>query len=165
MNRLKALILLAAPAFVACAPSDTATEDAQALQALHTQILDAHLARDADAWTALEADTVLVGNRGRVFTSTRAERLAMRRQYFAARRFSVYRDLQPPVIQVARDGSQGWVVASVEVISHAAAAGESDSSHTIWAWIELYEKRAGRWIMVGNLSNERPGSPTRPFPQ
>ena len=158
MRFLKALSFLAAASLGACAPHDTTSADHEALQALHTQVLQAHLTRDADAWTALEADTVLVGNRGRVFTSLRAERLNMRRRYFGATRFSVYRDLQPPIVQLARDRSQGWVLANVEVIAHSVSVDAADSTHTVWAWIELYEKRAGRWVMVGNVSNERPGA-------
>ena len=158
MRTLQPLALLAVASLVACAPSDDASADRETIRALHEQVIQAHLARDADAWTALEADTVFVGNRGRVFTSARAERLAMRRQYFASTRFSTYRDLQPPIVHVARDGSQGWLLANVEVVAHPVPPSGADSTRTIWAWVELYEKRAGRWEMVGNVSNERPGT-------
>lgn len=130
---------------------------AAAIHAIHLRILQAHRDRDAEAWTALEADTVVVGSRGEVFLSPRAERLERRRQYLARTRFSVYRDLQPPIVRVARDGSQGWLLASVEVVSHPDTVGATDSTHTIWAWIEMYERRGERWVLVGNVSNERPG--------
>lgn len=133
-------------------------EHTAALVAIHEQILQAHRDRDAAAWTALEADTVLVGSRGTISVASRAERLERRRGYFRSTRFSVYRDVQPPTVRVSRDGSQGWLLANVEVVAHVESAGRADSTHTVWAWIELYERRDGRWLVVGNVSNERPGS-------
>ncbi len=158
MYPLRALYLLAVIALHGCAPTASGVTDREALRSIHRQVLEAHLARDAEAWTALEADTVLVGNRGSVFPSARADRLAMRRRYFLGTRFSVYRDVQAPIIQVSRDGSQAWLMANVEVVAHPVAAVPVDSTHTVWAWVELYEKRNGRWAMVGNVSNERPGT-------
>lgn len=158
MYSIRACALFAIILLQACAPSDTADADREALLRAHSQVLQAHLARDAEAWTALEADTVIVGNRGSVFTSARPDRLAMRRRYFLSTRFSVYRDVQPPIIQVARDGTQAWLLANVEVVAHPVTKATDDSTHTVWAWIELYEKRDGRWVMVGNMSNERPGT-------
>jgi hypothetical protein len=132
-------------------------DHAAAVRAIHDHILMAHRNRDAAAWTALEADTVIVGSRGRLFFSPRAERLAHRREYFAATRFSVYRDLRSPIVDVARDGSQAWLIANVEVVAHPDLAGAADSTRTEWTWIELYEQRAGRWQLVGNVSTARSG--------
>ena len=158
MYSLRALPLLAVISLYACTPTASVVTDHDALRIAHREVLEAHLARDAEAWTALEADTVLVGNRGSVFTSARPERLAMRQRYFLSTRFTVYRDVRAPIIQVARDGSQAWLLANVEVVAHPVTAVPADSTHTVWAWVELYEKRNGRWTMVGNVSNERPGT-------
>ena len=144
----------------ACAPS--VTDDADALRQIHAQILQAHRDRDPLSWTNLEDDTVTVGSRGEVFRAGRQERLAMREQYLGSTRFSVYRDLQEPIVQISADGTQGWLLAQVEVVAHPVAGAAADSSHTVWAWIELYEKRAGRWLLVGNVSNERPGAAVPP---
>ncbi len=152
-------LLLVIVAAAACRPA--AGGDADIILGIHERILQAHRARDASAWTDLEADTVVVASRGRIFESPRAERLAIRQQYLGSTRFSVYRDLRPPIVQVARDGSQAWLFANVEVVAHRDTAGATDSTHTIWAWIELYERRGGRWLLVGNVSNERPGPDPR----
>jgi hypothetical protein len=34
--------------------------------------------------------------------------------------------------------------------------GEKVPFDSIWAWIELYEKREGRWFRVGEVSNIKP---------
>jgi hypothetical protein len=147
--------LLAIASF--CVACETSQPDhVTAIQAIHSAILRAHREGDPEGWTALEADTVTVASRGELFLASRAERLDQRRAYLGSTRFSVYRDIQPPLVRVAGDGSQAWLFANVEVVAHN-ASGAGDSTHTIWAWIELYEHRKGKWLLVGNVSNERPG--------
>jgi len=153
---MRLALVAAAAALSACAGRD-ASDQVPAIEEIHARILTAHRDRDAAAWTALEADTVTVANRGEVFLSGREERLAQRTRYLGATRFSVYRDIAPPIVRVSEDGSMAWLMANVEVIAHPDTAGAVDSTHTIWAWIELYERREDRWLMVGNVSNERPG--------
>jgi hypothetical protein len=162
VNELRWPALIVA-ASLACAADNT--DHAAAIEAIHAQILQAHRERDAEAWTALEADTVTVASRGELTLTARAERLALRQGYLGATRFSVYRDLQPPIVHVARDASQAWLFANVEVVAHPDDAGATDSTHVVWAWIELYERRAGKWLMVGNVSNERPGSVVAAAPE
>jgi hypothetical protein len=60
-------------------------------------------------------------------------------------------------VTVSADGSLGWLIAQVEVIGERKNAdGSSEPINDIFAWIELYEKRSGRWTGVGNVSNVRP---------
>lgn len=156
MRRL--LATLACLAAIGCAPrADHAAGDEAALLAIHGAVLQAHLDRDPEAWTALETDTVLVGSRGEVFRAGREERLAMRRRYLGATRFHEYRDLQPPVVRVSGDRSIGWVLAQVGIAGvQEKAAGGVDSLAGTWAWIETYERVDGRWRMSGNVSTAKP---------
>ena len=146
---------LFAASLLACVPRPDS--DGAALLALHEQLLRAHRERDVDRWMRIEAETLTVASRGRVTQMPRAQRLTSRERYFATTRFSVYRDLAAPEVRVAADGSLGWVIANVEVVAHPVAGAGADSSHTVWAWIELYERRDGQWRLVGNVSNERVG--------
>lgn len=155
MTQLRRTLPLLLVALGACAPPRA--DHAAAVVAVHARILQAHRDRDAAAWTALEADSVTVGSRGEWFVSTRADRLTRRENYLRATRFTVYRDVRAPIVRVADDGSLAWLYANVEVVAWPDTAGATDSTHTIWAWIELYERRADRWLLVGNVSNERPG--------
>lgn len=132
-------------------------EDEAALLGIHAAVLQAHLDGDPEGWTALETDTVLVGSRGEVFVSDRAQRLERRRAYLGATRFSRYEDLQPPIVKVAPDRSMGWVVAQVGYAgSQVNAVGGEDSVGGTWAWIETYERVNGRWRMSGNVSTRKP---------
>jgi hypothetical protein len=147
--------ILAAAALSACAGGN-GSDQVAAIEEMHARILAAHRDRDPAAWTALEADTVLIGNRGTVKAIGRAERQAQQEAYLHATRFSVYGDIAPPIVRVSEDGSMAWLMANVEVVAHRDTACAVDSTHTVWAWIELYERRGDRWLLVGNVSNERP---------
>ncbi len=151
-------IVLLASALAGCAseaPADAAAERA-ALRALHEQILAAHRTDDVDAWLALEADTLVVGNRGELTYTTRAERGELRRRYLAATEFSVYRDVQPPIVHVSDDASSGWVFAQVEIVGTSGEAPDTTSIHDVWTWVELYERHPEGWRLVGNVSTARP---------
>jgi hypothetical protein len=59
-------------------------------------------------------------------------------------------------VTVSRDGTLGWVVVQVEAKGVQQTAGGTEPIGFVCAWIELYEKRDGRWYRVGNVSNFRP---------
>ena len=99
----------------------------------------------------------LVAGRGRVFFPTAAQRRAQREGYFGRTEFSVYRDLVPPIVRLADDLSQGWLIARVEVAGTQRTAKGEEAFRSVWAWIELYERdRGGAWTRVGNVSNAQP---------
>jgi hypothetical protein len=136
------------------APSDT-----EQLLALHEEVLRAHRESNVDLLLAAEEDDYVVANRGEI---TRPDRKARREglgPYLRETRFSKYVDKVPPIVKVSSDGSLGWVIVQVE------ARGEQTTStgtvkplEFVSAWIELYEKRNGRWVRVGNVSNFKPGA-------
>jgi hypothetical protein len=157
MNPRSAFVALVVCASAACASDvrvDLASERA-ALLAMHEQILASHRTDDVDAWLALEADTTVVGNRGELTYSTKAESAEGRRRYLAATEFSVYRDLQPPIVQVSDDGSLGWVFAQVEIVGSYLAP-DTTSIRDVWTWVELYQRRPEGWRLVGNASTAKP---------
>jgi hypothetical protein len=149
-----ALVVCASTACTSDVPVDLASERA-ALLAMHEQILASHRTDDVDAWLALEADTTVVGNRGELAYHTKSESAEGRRRYLAATEFAVYRDLQPPIVQVAADGSLGWVFAQVEIVGRYLAP-DTTSIHDVWAWVELYQRRPEGWRLVGNVSTAKP---------
>jgi hypothetical protein len=60
-------------------------------------------------------------------------------------------------VTVSRDGTLGWVVVQVEARGvQRTADGTREPIAFVSAWIEMYEKRGGRWFRVGNVSNFRP---------
>jgi hypothetical protein len=128
--------------------------DVEVLLKLHRSLLDAHRKQDADAIVNREADDYVVANRGVVTTPTRDERRARLAAYLGSTRFQEYRDLIDPIVRISEDGMQGWVVAQVFAsgVQDDGEGGETPIEFTC-AWIELYEKRAGKWVRVGNVSN------------
>ena len=58
------------------------------------------------------------------------------------------------MITVSKDGTLGWVVVQVQARGvQTGADGKKEPIAFVSAWIELYEKRSGRWYRTGNVSN------------
>lgn len=126
------------------------------LRALHAAVLDAHRTGDVEAWMAVESADYVSVNGGRVSHPDSVSRHAARSAYLSSSTFSIYEDVREPIVHVSADGSLGWVIAEVEVRGESSRPGEEPISfHDVYAWIELYERRDGRWKMIGNASNRR----------
>lgn len=139
-------------------PAQDATRDAAELRRLHQELLEAHRTGDVDRWMAVEAADYVSVNGGRITFPEASERRAGRAAYLASAEFEVYRDLREPLVRVSDDGSLGWLVAEVEVRGTTTSdTGQVEAFHDIWAWIEMYARVDGRWRLVGNASNRRPG--------
>lgn len=150
-------------ALLGCAgPDATGREaDVAALQAAHETVLQAHRDGDVDGWLAVEADSYVVANRGRVSFPTMEERRAAREPYLAGTRFSRYEDVRQPLVTISEDGSMGWLIAEVAVTGRQTLPdGSEEAVESVYAWIELYRRIDGEWRLVGNISNSRPGGST-----
>jgi hypothetical protein len=131
--------------------------DARELLKLHENALRAHLESDVELLFEDEADDYVVAGRGEISTPATAERREFLGPYLKRTRFSIYRDQVPPIVKVSADGSLGWVIAQVEARGDQTAEdGTVQPLEFVSAWIELYEKRDGRWLRVGNVSNFKP---------
>jgi hypothetical protein len=140
-------------------PADPASSDNDRLLALHEEVMRAHRKSDIDLLLAAEEDDYVVANRGEI---TRPDRRARRERlgpYLRQTRFTTYRDKVPPVVRVSADGSLGWVIVQVEARGEQTTpSGTVEPIEFESAWIELYEKRNGRWFRVGNVSNFKPSA-------
>jgi len=136
---------------------DSPAPDVEQIRTIHRRLIAAHLAGDVRGVLEAEAETLRVVSRGEVRLVTRAERVQDFTSYLRSTTFSHYRDLIEPAVRVSADGTLGWLIARVEITGsrmdrHGARSPFSD----VWAWVELYEKREGRWIRVGEVSNVAP---------
>lgn len=148
---------VAAPAEVRALVAARAADLRQLLDA-HEAGRRAHLEADADLLVSGFAHDYANIARGEV---SRPERAASRERfsrYLAASRFLEWSDIEPPAVRIALDGSMAHVTVRkrVRIVSTANAA---DSSHTVYAWTSLFEKRAGEWRLVSVTSTDRPGQP------
>jgi hypothetical protein len=150
---LAALLLAPAPSL----PADPPTKDVDMLRSLHDKAIRAHRESDAALLVADQAADMIIVNRGAVTRPSLEERRASFGSYLGRTVFSEYRDLVEPVVKVSSDGSLGWVIVQVGARGvQAMDDGTKKPIEFVSAWIELYEKRDGRWYAVGNVSNFRP---------
>jgi hypothetical protein len=153
LARLFAVALAMASAGCATTSPDSRASDVQELLRLHEQAMQAHRESSIDLLLAAEGDEYVIASRGEVSKPGLAARKAFLGPYLAATRFSVYRDQVTPIAKVSGDGTLGWVIAQVEAKGEQKGATRTHNLEFVSAWIELYEKKDGRWTRVGNVSN------------
>jgi len=151
--RIAAIALAVALAGCAMPAPVARTADAEELLRLHEQAMQAHRDSNIDLLLAAEGDEYVVVSRGEVSRPRIADRKQFLGPYLAATRFSVYRDQVPPIAKVSSDGTLGWVIVQVEAKGEQKGATRTHNVEFVSAWIELYEKKDGRWTRVGNVSN------------
>jgi TonB family protein len=145
---------VAVPVSLPAPAAAPASADLKQLLALHDTRLRAHLAGDAEQVVGAEAGEFVQANRGAVARADRVARKAQLGTYLKKTRFTVYRDQIPPIAKVSADGTLGWVIAQVEARGEQTGPdGTPEPLAFVSAWVELYEKRDGRWVAVGNVSN------------
>ena len=124
------------------------------LRDLHAKVLRAHLESDIDLLLEDGAPEGTVANRGEVSKVSAAGTRAHLGPYLAATTFHEYRDLIEPVVAVSEDATLGWVIAQVYARGiQRQEDGTREPLEFTCAWIELYVRRDGRWLRVGNVSN------------
>jgi hypothetical protein len=62
-------------------------------------------------------------------------------------------DLEPPIIRIAGDASLAWMITRVQV-RYTRPGGDPAEREVrfVYAGIDTYEKRDGRWVRVANVS-------------
>jgi hypothetical protein len=148
--------LVAAAGFVACSRGAPAAPDAKQLLALHEKVMRAH--RESNVNLLLEdgAPASVVANRGEISRPSLEETRQRLGPYLSSTRFQEYRDLVPPIVTVSKDGTLGWVVVQIQARGVQTNDGRDEPLEFVSAWVELYQKRDGRWWRVGNVSNFKP---------
>lgn len=128
----------------------------ESLLAAHREVLEAHRTGDLQAWMDGESDDYVLADRGEVSRPRKSERSAQLGPYLKRTRFTEYKDLIEPIVSISRDETMAWVVVQVGASGVQKRDGKEEPIHFVSAWVELYEKRGGRWLRVGNVSNFKP---------
>ncbi len=123
--------------------------DQKKLLAMHKQGMDAHKNIGLEKWLNGFTDDYISANRGVISYPTPEEMKNKLRPYITSTKFEYYRDMVPPVVKVSQDGTLGWVIVQIE----AKGLAGNDVFKFQFAWIELYAKKNGEWVAVGNVSN------------
>jgi len=146
--------LALAPRVTEGEPSNT---DVDEMLRLHSEVLEAHRNDEVDRWLASESDEIIMVSRGEVLFPSKDERKPHIESYLKNTVFEQYEDLIEPIVRVSDDGTLGWLIAQVKIVgTRDNSDGETVPINSVWAWIELYEKKNGRWFRVGNVSNVKP---------
>lgn len=143
--------------FAHLSPAPLAGTDELTLRALHEKAMRAHRQSNADLLLEDDAENYVLVNRGEVSRPTLAQRRARLSSYLQSTTFEEYRDVTEPIVTVSKDGTLGWVVVQIHARGvQRTMPGKEEPLDFTSAWIELYEKRGGRWYSVGNVSNFKP---------
>jgi hypothetical protein len=135
----------------------TNKNDRDILLELHQKIIQCHIDGNVDEWLSMESDDFVAANRGDILHPSKQDRANQREPYLSHTTFKIYKDVQPPIVNISDDGTLGWLIAQVEVSgTQQIEDKESVDFSVVWAWIELYEKQDGEWLCVGNVSNAKP---------
>lgn len=154
VTRLVILTVLAA-----CAPHTDVSADRAELLRLHEQARTAHLEKRPDLLVASFADTLLDISDGLVSPRTREQNRARFQRYFDRVNFQQWDDIAPPRIRISPDGRMAYVVVQKSVLlTSQAGSGQPAAEHTVFAWVEIYEKRNGKWTLMAVASTDRPGA-------
>jgi hypothetical protein len=158
MHRRNIAFVILALAVMSCASrARLSPNDENQLLLLHEEVLQAHRESNVTLLLNAERDDYTIASEGEVIHPDRNARRQQLGPYLEGTRFSAYQDQIPPVVKVSNDGSLGWVIAQVEARGEQTAPdGTIVPVEFVSSWIELYEKRGGRWFRIGNVSNFKP---------
>jgi hypothetical protein len=142
-----------------CAPprTDAAADRAELLR-LHQVARTAHLGKQADLLVASFADTLLDISGGLVSLRSRDQNRARFQRYFDRVTFQQWDDIAPPRIRISPDGQMAYVVVQKSVRLTSQSGGAAEAEHTVFAWVEIYEKRGGKWTLMAVASTDRRGA-------
>lgn len=132
--------------------------DEQKLLRLHRIVMDDHFHGDATGMKSINQAPFTVVSEGEVYTMTDAESDAGFDRVMGSRDYTVYDDLIRPAVKISADGSMAWVIVKVYAKG---VRFDKDGKPTgplefTSAWIELYERKEGKWKLTGNVSNFAP---------
>lgn len=150
--------LLLGLSLCACGPQPNLAADHAVLLRMHELGQTAHLEKRADLLVASFADSMLNIARGEVTVRSPEQARVRFQAYFDRSTFQEWADIAPPRIRISPDGQMAYVIVQKSVrLTAPDSLGVPQPEHTQFAWVEMYEKRAGRWILMAVASTDRPG--------
>jgi hypothetical protein len=128
-------------------------KEREALLAIHASDRAAHFQTDAARLLEHSGETFVAVSDGRITRPTLGEQRQFFEEYFRGAKYSEWDDLEPPIVQVSKDGTMAWMIVRTSVRRKAPdASGVEREARFVYAGIMTYEKRAGRWVRTANVS-------------
>lgn len=135
-----------------------ATKDITELLRLHEQHKTAHMSNNVDLFVDTFADSVTQIQNGGVFTRTKTESRERFKVYFASFKFDEWADIKPPIIKISNDGKLATKIVEKRVRgTYKYTDGKEEKDHTVFAWVEIWEKIDGKWKVISIASTSKQG--------
>ena len=152
-------LLLALLGLALAGPALAAPSARDEVAARHALEREAHMNRNVELLLSLFADDYVMVDGGEVKRPTLDEQRKRFAAYFGAVRFHKWDDLVAPVIHVSGDGTLATVIVRKEVVL-VLADGPADAKpeRAVFAWIETWAKRKGRWQLIAMASTRADGA-------
>jgi hypothetical protein len=152
-------VSLLLPALAGCGSRVDLGADRAELLRLHELQRKAHLEKKAELLVSTFSDSFVELSHGVVSRPGREESRQGMQAYFDRSTFQEWADIVPPIIRISPDGRMAYVIVQKSVrLTSPDSLGVPRADHTVFAWMEVYEKQAGNWMLVGVASTDRPGS-------
>ncbi len=133
-------------------------KDLVELMRLHEQQRTAHLSYNAELFIDSFAENLTQVQRGNAVTRTKAENLSRFKAYFSGYKFIEWADIVPPEFKISKDGTLATKIVQKRVRgTYKNEKGEDETNHTIFAWLEVWEKIGGKWKVTAVVSTDRSG--------
>lgn len=128
-----------------------------ALLAVHAQDRQGHMTTDAQLILAHAAESFIYLGEGKITRMTRDEVASDFAEMFAGATYQEWDDLEPPIISISADASMAWMIVRTRVRrTRRDADGQEQLRQFVYAGIMTYEKRAGIWVRIANVSTFEP---------
>lgn len=133
-------------------------KDMAELLRLHEQHRSAHMTNNVDLFVDTFADKITQIQNGGVFLRTKEESRERFKVYFASFKFDEWADIKPPIIKISNDGKLATKIVEKRVRgTYKYPDGKEEEDHTVFAWIEVWEKIDGKWKVVSIASTSKQG--------
>lgn len=141
---------------------DLAAEVRQLLE-IHQSDRRAHFETSAKQLMEHGTDELISVSNGKIHRTTHAENLKFFEEYFKGAKYHEWDDLEPPIVRVSDDASMAWMIVRTRVRrTQTQGDGKEAERQFVYAGIMAYEKKAGRWVRVANVSTFEPQAPAAP---
>ena len=124
---------------------------------LHKTDREAHFKTDVDLLQQSSPEEFIAVSGGKIHRTDKATERKQFEGYFRGAKYHEWDDVEEPIIRISKDGSMAWMITRIRVKrTQKDAAGEETERKFIYAGIMTYEKKAGKWVRVANVSTFEP---------
>ena len=131
---------------------DVASERTELLR-LHRNDREAHFKTDVTLLQERTPDVMISVADGKVRRVAKADQRAMFVEWFRGATYLEWDDIEAPIVRVSNDATMAWIITRLRVRRMKKdTQGVEKPEAFIYAGIMTYEKLAGRWMKVANVS-------------